>query len=77
MLKENYGFIEVNIFDDTYKQSKAPKDIFFHYSSLMENPNELSVGDMLEFTVNRKNKQKFAAENVAKMAEKSFRPSKK
>lgn len=74
MLKDNYGFIEVNIFDDTYnKHSKTPKDMFFHFSSFLDDLNNLNVGDEVEFTVNKKNKQKLAAENVTKLTEKSSR----
>lgn len=74
ILKDNYGFIEPNIFDDAYKHSKISKDIFFRFSS-SDNLNELSIGDFVEFTV-RKNKQKFIAENVTKVDDKSSRLSK-
>lgn len=72
ILKDNYGFIEPNIFDDAYKHSKVSKDIFLRFSSFIDSSNELSIGDLVEFTV-RKNKQKFNAENVTKVNDNSSR----
>ncbi|CAF0834579.1 unnamed protein product [Brachionus calyciflorus] len=74
MLKENYGFIELNLFDDSWKNSKSnTKDIFFHYSSYQDSISDLDIGDEVEFTINRKNKQKLSAENVCKIESKSPR----
>ena len=74
MLKENYGFIEISLFSSSSSaaankssSSIVSRDIFFHFSSLHVNLNELEIGDAVEFTINRKNKQKIFAESVTKL----------
>lgn len=56
-LKDNYGFIE---------NADHEKEVFFHYSSYDGDPNELDLGDEVEYTVTRKS-GKISAENIRKL----------
>jgi hypothetical protein len=47
---------------------------FFINSSLQFSINDLDVGDEVEFTINRKNKQKLCAENVCKLQNGTIKP---
>lgn len=53
-LKENYGFIET---------ADHEKEVFFHFSSLNGEANELELGDEVEYTIARKS-NKVSAENI-------------
>lgn len=81
MLKDNYGFIELDILFDSPMPptvNKMPKDIFFHYSSIVQGPaSSLEIGDLVEFSINRKVKQKLSAENVVKLVGRAAKKFKK
>lgn len=81
MLKDNYGFIELDILFDSPQpptSNKMPKDIFFHYSSVVQGPaSSLEIGDLVEFSINRKAKQKLSAENVVKLVGRAAKKFKK
>jgi cold shock CspA family protein len=75
MIKDNYGFIELSPFGNefTNKSNSSPmsRDMFFHFSSLQYSSNDIDVGDEVEFTINRKQKQKLFAECVQKLGPKA------
>ncbi|XP_005108011.1 cold shock domain-containing protein E1 [Aplysia californica] len=56
-LKENYGFIET---------ADHEKEVFFHFSSLGGDSNELELGDEVEYTLARKS-SKVSAENIRRL----------
>ncbi|CAG2185296.1 Cold shock domain-containing protein E1 [Mytilus edulis] len=56
-LKDNYGFIE---------NSDHEKEVFFHFSSYEGDPNDLDLGDEVEYTLCRKS-AKHSAENIFKL----------
>lgn len=56
-LKENFGFLET---------SEHDKEVFFHYSEYDGDPNELVLGDEMEYTIKCKN-SKVSAERVVKL----------
>lgn len=53
-LKDNYGFIE---------NADHDKEVFFHFSAFDGNPNDLDLGDEVEYTLTRKS-AKLSAENI-------------
>lgn len=74
MIKDNYGFIELNRLanhnnNSLHSQSSlVPRDIFFHFSKVHHSAqSDLDVGDEVEFKINRKNKTKLCAESVTKL----------
>ncbi|XP_065063770.1 cold shock domain-containing protein E1-like [Rhopilema esculentum] len=56
-LKESFGFIEY---------ANHEKELFFHYSELNCDPNELVLGDEVEFSVSKKN-GKISGERITKI----------
>jgi cold shock CspA family protein len=56
-LKESYGFIEADTHD---------REIFFHYSELDGDPNDLELGDEVQFSETKKS-DKRSAENVTRV----------
>ncbi|KAJ7393843.1 Cold shock domain-containing protein E1 [Desmophyllum pertusum] len=56
-LKENFGFLET---------SEHDKEVFFHYSEYDGDPNELILGDEMEYTIRCKN-GKVSAEMLVKL----------
>jgi len=56
-LKESYGFIEAETHD---------REVFFHYSELDVDPNDLEVGDSVKYVETKKGGKR-SAENVTKV----------
>jgi cold shock CspA family protein len=56
-LKESFGFLELE---------NHSKELFFHYSELDCDPNELELGDVVEFVETRKGGDKCSAEQVVR-----------
>jgi cold shock CspA family protein len=69
MIKENYGFIEfMPSSNPIINKQRQSADIFFHFSSALSSINEFEIGVEVEFTINRKNRQKICADNVLRLA---------
>lgn len=63
-LKDNYGFIE---------NSDHEREVFFHFSSFDGDPNDLDLGDEVEYTLCRKS-AKHSAENIHKLPKGTIPP---
>lgn len=63
-LKENYGFIET---------ADHEKEVFFHFSSVNGESNDLELGDELEYTLTRKS-SKVSAEHIRRLSKGSITP---
>ncbi|KAL3882334.1 hypothetical protein ACJMK2_028687 [Sinanodonta woodiana] len=57
-LKDNYGFIE---------NADHDKEVFFHFSSVEGDANELDLGDEVEYSLTRKS-TKTSAENIVRLS---------
>jgi len=63
-LKDNFGFIET---------AEHDREVFFHFSAFEGDPNDLDLGDEVEYTLARKT-SKVSAENIRKLQGGSVAP---
>lgn len=64
-LKDSYGYIEIINQHHKSKNAKTLREIYFTNAS-----SDFQIGDLVEFNINKKNRQNVFAENVAKLAAK-------